>query len=150
MTLLYTVSAGTGSTNPYEMGYTFTEDFYKSVIFIVSSDTDNNSDNFYKVCSQRHSEYATSSYGNYWNTNTDEWNYFKMSPPSGTGFPGTNSKYSDSNTIDKNKDIYWATGTSSANIFVNIAYKDNIKINDVVWLYVNSYRRSCSFIFGLK
>lgn len=146
--LLSVLTAGTGATSPYELSYQFIKNYSQAVIVIVSSDTDNNSDNFYKVYSVRNSSIASSSYTNYWNVTDNEWDYFKPILPANISYPASNSKYT--NEKDLNKDMYWATGTSSANNFACIAYKNDIKSGDTAWMYINAYRRGIVMIFGVK
>lgn len=146
--LLSVLTGGTGNTYPYELSYTFTKDYSEAIIVIFSNDTDNNSDNFYKVYSVRNSVIASTSYTNYWNVTDNEWDYFKPTLPTDISYPAVNSKYT--NDKDLNKDMYWATGTASANSYACIAYKKDIKANDTAWMYLNFYRRGIAIIFGVK
>lgn len=146
--LLSVLSGGINSTNPYELSYTFTDNYSQVVIVVFSSDTDNNGDNFYKVYSVRNSAIASASYTNYWNVTENEWDYFKPTLPSGISYPQANSKYT--NEKDLNKDMYWETGTSGSTSFSCIAYKKDIKANDTAWMYFNFYRRGIVIILGVK
>lgn len=146
--LLATFSGGVGQTYPYEFSYQFKENYSQALIVIFSCDTDNNSDNFYKVYSNQNSAIATSSYGSYWNMTIGEWDYFKPIPPIGTDYPAANNNYTTNK--DRNKDLHWATGTSNAVNYACVAYKNDIKKNDTAWMYVNFYRRGIVFVFGIK
>lgn len=146
--LLTVLTGGTNSVYPYELSYTFTDSYSQAIIVILSNDTDNNSDNFYKVYSDRNSDIASSNYTNYWNVTKNEWDYFKPTFPNNISSPNVNSKYT--NDKDKDKDMFWDTGTTNAYGYSCIAKKSNIKSGDTAWMYINFYRRGIILIFGIK
>lgn len=142
---LQTFSDYKNSVTLVEHSYTFTEDYKVVLVYMLINDTDNNSDNLMKCYSTKQ---TASAYADLLNVTENEWDYAKPTIITNTSYPAIDSKYT--NDKDKNKDIYFATGTTSANCFACIAYKVNVKKGEQVFTYDVPYRRDLQMVIGIK
>ena len=133
------------AVNLIEHSCIFYNDYKMVLVYMLINDTDNNGDNLMKCYSKKQ---TASSYSDLLNVNTDEWNYVKPTIVSNTSYPAINSKYT--NVKNQNKDIYFATGTASANCFACIAYKSNVKKGESLYTYDVPYRRDLQMVIGIR
>ena len=133
------------AVNLIEHSLVFYEDYKMVLVYMLINDTDNNGDNLMKCYSTKK---TASSYADLLNVTTDEWDYAKPIIVSNTSYPAVNSKYTNEKNI--NKDIYFATGTASANCFACIAYKKNVKKGESLYTYDVPYRRDLQMVIGIR
>lgn len=142
---LQTFSVNKKSVTLVENSYTFTEDYKAVLVYMLANDVDNNGDNLMKCYSTKQ---TATKYTELLDVIENEWDYAKPIIVTDTSYPKINSSYT--NDKDLNKDIYFATGTSSANCYACIAYKINVKQGEQVFTYDVPYRRDLLMIIGIK
>lgn len=131
------------ATNAAFNSYTFDNDYRLVIVNITAHDTDNNGDNVFKVYDE---EKSTKVMTTLRPDTSGQWDSLIRKIADGTAISATAYE----KELDRSRDLYFATGTSSSTAFLRTSFKFNVKKNDVIYIYYNAYRRTTIDIIGIK